>query len=410
MKSAFRILFFPALICLAWPGPVTASVIFKPGEKSKYLAPGDEQMNGTAQQLFEKAQEAERNGNKGRAIKAYRTIVKKYPKDTLAAGSAFRLAQVLEQAHDYLKAAQGYAVVAQRYPKSEHYGESIEALFRIGEMYLAGRKVKILGIAMKASMDRAIDIFTIIINNAPYGKLTARAQFDLGRAYEKQNSNELAIAAYQAVVEKFPNDPLAADAQYQIGYIWAQAAKTGTYDPAATKNAKTGFEDFLYRHPNSEKSAQAKQNLKQIEHKQTNSAYDIAKYYDKQKLYRAAAIYYNEVIRQQPDSTEGEHAKKRISQLRAKVGDAKLQPPAVTAAAADKKKKSSTSGPRSDGTQPSANETAPLPPPDTDVSLPPPASLLPDVTTAPPSPIFDSTPAPSAAPQNSPTPEATPTP
>jgi outer membrane protein assembly factor BamD len=410
MKSAFRILFLSAVICLVLPGALPASVIFKPGEKAKYLAPGDEQMSGTAAQIFEKAQEAERNGNPGRAIKAYRTIVKKHPKDTLAAGSAFRMGQLQEQIRDYLQAAQSYAVLVSKYPKTEHYNESIEALFRIGEMYLAGRKVKILGIPFRASMDRAIDIFTVIIRNAPYGKYTARAQFDLGRAHEKQGSSERAIAAYQAVVEKFPNDPLAADAQYQIGYIWAQASRSGTYDPAAAKNARTGFEDFLYRHPNSEKSAQARENLKQLEHKQTSTAYNIAKFYDKQKLYRAAAIYYNEVIRQQPGSTEGERAKKRINELRAKVGEDKLQAPTVTAAAANRKKRPDTSGNRPDGTQPSANENAPLPPPDTDVSLPPPASLLPDITTAPPSSTFDSTPAPSATPNTSTSPEPTPTP
>ena len=100
---------------------------------------------------------------------------------------------------------------------------------------------------------------------------------------------------------------------------------------------KSGFEDFLARYPNSEKAAQARENLKRMERKQSSTAYDIAKFYDKQKHYRAAAIYYNEVIRQQPSSPEGERAKKRISELRAKFGDDKLQSPAVTAAAANKK-------------------------------------------------------------------------
>jgi outer membrane protein assembly factor BamD len=198
-------------------------------------------------------------------------------------------------------------------------------------------------------------------------------------------------------VEKFPNDPLAIDAQYQIGYIWSKASSSGTYDPAAAAHAKVGFEDFLARYPNSEKATQARENLKRMEHKQTSTAYDIAKFYDKQKQYRAAAIYYNEVIRQQPGSTEGERAKKRISELRAKVGDAKLQAPSVTAAAANRNKKR----PQSSGENtapPSSNEQAPLPAPDTDISLPPPASLLPDTTTAPPSSTSESTPAPSPTP------------
>jgi outer membrane protein assembly factor BamD len=399
MKYSFRILFLPLLICLALPGSLTAAVIFKPNEKkTRYQAPGEEEMSGTAAQLFEKAQEAERRGNLSGAMRAYRTIVKKYPKDTLAAGSCFRLGQLQEQTRKYIPAAQSYAVLAEKYQKSEHFDEAIEGLFRIGEIYLNGKKTKVLGIPVKSGLNQALQIFGAIIRAAPFGKYAARAQFNLGRTQEKMGSNEMAIAAYQGVVEKFPNDPLAIDAQYQIGYIWSKASSSGTYDPAAATHAKIGFEDFLARYPNSEKAKQARENLKRMEHKQTSTAYQIAKFYDKQKRYRAAAIYYNEVIRQQPSSAEGERAKKRISELRAKVGDDKLQPPAVTAAAANKKSRK----PRPSGENeapPSSNETAPLPAPDVDTSLPPPASLLPDSTTAPPSSDTESSP--------SPTPETT---
>lgn len=398
MKTSVRIIFLPLLLALAWPAMLGAAVIFKPNEKTHYKAPGEEEMSGTAAQIFEKAQEQERRGNLNGAIKSYRIIVKKYPRDTLAAGACYRMGQLDEQQHKYLAAVQAYAVLVDKYQKSERFEEAIEAMFRIGEMYLNGQRTKILGIPLKSGAGQAALIFTAIIRTAPYGKYTARAQFDLGRAREKENQNEAAIAAYQSVVEKFPNDPIAIDAQYQIGYIWSKASGSGTYDPGAANNAKTAYEDFLARYPNSEKAKQAKQNLHEMEHKQTSTAYDIAKFYDKQKQYRAAAIYYNEVIRQQPGSVEGEKAKKRISELRAKVGDAKLQPPAVTAAAADKKKKRSQSS-GDNSPPPSSNEMAPLPPSDIDASLPPPASLLPDSTTAPPSSSSEATPAPAATPE-----------
>ncbi len=400
MKFSFRFLVLLSLIWSASPGPVAASVIFKPGEKAKYMAPGEEEMGGNAQELFSKAQQAEKNGDLKGAIKAYSILVRRHPRDTLAPGALFRMGQLQEQTHQYLKAAQSYNVLAEKFPKSERFEESIEALFRIGEMYLAGQKVKILGIPLKASMDEAANIFSAIIRNAPYGKYTARATFDLGRAREKQGANEAAITAYQGVVEKFPTDPLAVDAQYQIGYIWAAALKAGTNDPNAANKAKTGFQDFLYRYPNSEKSAQARENLKMLDVKQSSNAFEIARFYDKQKHYRAAAIYYNDVIRQQPGSSEGEKAKKRISELRAKLGDKALQPAEVTAAAANKKNKKAVtqSSPRSES---EIHNDAPLPPPDTDMSLPPPASLLPDTTTAPPSSATDSlpTPAPTASPE-----------
>ena len=260
---------------------------------------------------------------------------------------------------------------------------------RIGEMYLTGKKKKILGISLGKSLDRAVTIFANIVRTAPFGKYTARAQFNIGLAREKQNVPEMAVEAYQAVVNKFPNEPVAADAQYQIGYIWLMAARKGTTDAAATTNAKTAFQDFLLHYPHSEKAAQARANLDLLEHKETTSSYEVAKFYDKQKYYRAAVIYYNEVIRQQPGSTQSNLAKKRIDQLRAKVGEAALQP-ALPVAQTGKKKgeargtQTAATGSAKPGP---ANNEAPLPAPDSDGSLPPPASLGPDTTTAP-DPLF----------------------
>src|SRR5438477_13094880 len=99
-----------------------------------------------------------------------------------------------------------------------------------------------------------------------------------------------------------------------------------TNDLAATNNTRTAFQYILFHYPNSEIAAQARANLQQLEHKATTCSFDVARYYDKQKAYRAAVIYYNEVIRQQPGSTESEKAKKRIDHLRAKLGDKVLQP------------------------------------------------------------------------------------
>lgn len=379
-----------ALLCTAatliFSESVAASVVFQPGKKAKFVAPGEEQVSDTALELYNTAQSAEKEGNLKRAIRAYADIVRRHPKDALAPSALYRGAQLQEQVHDYFAAADSYRLLVEKYPGSAHFDEAIEAQFRIGEMYLTGKKKKVLGVVSYGnSLDRAVTIFANVVRTAPYGKYTARAQFNIGRAREKQNVPEMAVEAYQAVITKFPNEPVAADAQYQIGYIWLMAAQKGTTDAAATNNAKTAFQDFLLHYPHSEKAAQARANLDLLEHKATTSSYEVAKFYDKQKYYRAAVIYYNEVIRQQPGSTESNLAKKRIDQLRAKVGEAALQ--ASLAPAQAGKKKGEAHGERTAGTGSAkpgvANNEAPLPAPDSDASLPPPASLAPDITTAP---------------------------
>jgi outer membrane protein assembly factor BamD len=239
-----------------------------------------------------------------------------------------------------------------------------------------------------SALDDAVEVFAAIVRSAPWGRYTARAQFNIGRAREKQGSPDLAIDAYQAVVEKFPNDPLAVDAQYQIGYIWYTAARRGTYDPDAAEKARIAFQDFLVRYPKSEKAPQARENIARLEHKVTKNSFDIAQFYDKTKHYRAAVLYYNEVLRQQPNSPEGAIAKKRIAELRSKVGDEAIQSAAEIAERRAKGPiKTAARGPGSLAVpaapeerapapaeiQGNANDLAPLPPTDPD-SLPPPAS------------------------------------
>ncbi len=405
MHDRFYLYFFSLLLAcaLGWPTLSPAATVFRP-KQSRYLTPGEENVSGTAQQLFQTGQAAESAGNSSRAIKAYRALVRRYPKDVLAEGAAYRYAVLQEEHGDPLKAAAAYRVVVEEYPKSPHFREAIEAQFRIGEMYLNGKKLKLLGIPIKSSMEKAVEIFAAIVRTAPYGKYTARAQFNIGLATEKQGSADAAVIAYTAVVDKFPDDPIAADAQYQIGYLWLKTARSGVNDAKATANARIGFQDFLHRYPKSEKAAQARENLRMLEQKQTSNSFQIAKYYDKQKNYRAAVIYYNDVIRQQPGSSQSDRAKKRVAELRAKVGDAALQAPELTAATAKKPK-----APKRDEQSEGANESespmmrtspddvAPLPPPEADESLPPPASLMPSTTLAPAEP--SPTPEPTASPE-----------
>src|SRR6266404_637935 len=138
MDFRIRTFFFVVAAGLTFPELSSASVIFKPGEKAKYVAPGEEEMNGNAEELFHIGQAAEKDGNLKRAIRAYRTLVRRHPKDALAPGAAFRTGELQEKVHDYLNAAASYRWVVERYPTSPRFNEAIEAQFRVGEMYLAG--------------------------------------------------------------------------------------------------------------------------------------------------------------------------------------------------------------------------------------------------------------------------------
>jgi outer membrane protein assembly factor BamD len=133
------------------------------------------------------------------------------------------------------------------------------------------------------------------------------------------------VNAYQQVVDRYPNSDVAQNAMYQIGYVYFQASRSTGYDQTAAVRAQEAFDDFLLRYPNSEKVPQAQDNLKALQSRKTQNSYTIAKFYDKEKNYKAAYVYYNEVVQQQPDSPDAARAKQRMDQIRSKVGDQALQ-------------------------------------------------------------------------------------
>ena len=73
--------------------------------------PGEEEISGNAAELFQIAQSAEKEGNIKRAIKAYKSLVKRHPKDALAPGALYRAAQLNEQEGEYLRAAESYVAI-----------------------------------------------------------------------------------------------------------------------------------------------------------------------------------------------------------------------------------------------------------------------------------------------------------
>ena len=147
------------------------------------------------------------------------------------------------------------------------------------------------------------------------------AQFGIGQTFAYDGDHKSAITAYQEVVDKYPTDPIAADALYQIGFSHMTLMREHSNDKSDAQNAREAFEDFLSGYPNHEKAAQAKQNLADLGNVQTGGSLKIADYYYGQKQFRAAVVYYNDVIRQQPNSPDSQKAKTRLDSIRSKYGE-----------------------------------------------------------------------------------------
>ncbi len=275
---------------------------------------------------FTKAEAYEGAGNTNSALAVYRGFVKTYPASPLAAKAQFRIAELLLSQGNGSKAFDAYQTLVVRYPDTPDFEKAVAQQVIIANEYLQGRRMVFLGMAILPGTERAQKMYEAILQNAPYSKHAPIAQFNLGLSFERQKRINEARQAFQTVLDKYPNSDVCDDALYQIAYVYMVSGLSGnSQDLSSLILARETYEDFLLQFPNSEKAAQARDNLQSIGQNEATDLLRIAKYYDWSKNYKAAIIYYNDVVRKQPKTADAEFSKTRIEELRGQVGDDALR-------------------------------------------------------------------------------------
>jgi outer membrane protein assembly factor BamD len=268
------------------------------------------------------AQQQEAAGNNGAAITAYTRFLRHHPASSLAAEAQYHIAKLYEKEGNLRKEFDAYQVLLVRYPDTAHFEEAVSSQIVIANKYLAGYTIKVLGFGVVTSIEDAEKMYSQILKSAPYSKNAPVAQFNLALTYERQGMAKEAAAAYQEVMDKYPNAPIAIDAMYQIGYVYMmQGIKGRSQDLSSLQLAKDTFEDFILEYPNSEKVPQAQDNLALIQAHESGDILAIGKFYEHSKSFKAAVIYYNDVIRRQPKSPQAVAAKDRIDLIKNKYGE-----------------------------------------------------------------------------------------
>jgi outer membrane protein assembly factor BamD len=313
----FRLRFLvPALLALALAQSVSrATLVWRPGEGWSDESGGDISASSSRDQL-DAAHKLEAEGQRDDAMKAYKALLRRWPLSFFAPEAQFRLGKIMEDEADYQNAFKSFQTMVKKYPSSDYFEQAIGEQYRIANLYLAGEPQRVWKIPVGPSMDKTVDMYNQIIKNAPYGTYAAQAEFKIGLAREQQRKFTDAVDAYQKVLDDYPTSAVASNAQYQIGYAWMRAASSANYDQSAARKAIEAFQDYMVRYPNSDKTAQAQDNIQKLGHEQTQGALNIAQFYEKQHDTRAAFIYYNEVVREDPNSPQAQLAKKRIQELR----------------------------------------------------------------------------------------------
>lgn len=251
------------------------------------------------------------------AKKEFQRVIQYYPKSVEAAQAQYYLGLCAETEDNLYEAYLAFQKVIDKYPFSERIQEIIEKEYKIAEQFMAGKTRKALGINLPVE-NPAIEIFRKVIENSSYGPLAPAAQYKLGLVLKGLGRFFEAEEEFQKVISSYPNSEWIEAAKYQIASCKASISRSPDYDQEATREAKTKFEEFVKEHPDAALSREAEDNIQKLNEKEAQSTFTIARFYEKQKFYDSAHIYYNDVINNYPKSIWAAKAVERLQALERK--------------------------------------------------------------------------------------------
>ena len=252
------------------------------------------------------------------SLREFKKLVKYYPLSKEAPTAQYYIGRIMEDLDRHYEAFKTYQKVIDLYPYTELVDEVIEREFKIGELFFLGKKINVLGPLKVPAKDKAIEIFKVVADNAPYGKYAEMSIFNAGLAYKDISDYDNAIMMFKDIIDKYPNSELIDKARYQLAKCSKEVSLKADYDQTPTVIAREEFEDFIKKHPESDLSDEAKGIIDKLKHKEAQNAYNIAEFYENRRVLESAVIYYRDIVQNYPDTEWAQKAMERLSEIEKK--------------------------------------------------------------------------------------------
>ena len=298
-KHWMIVLLFVAL-AMAWPGIALA----EGGE--------EDELSGFA--LFEKlramkleAQSAMVKEDYVEAAKIYRRMARYEKNRARSAAYLLRGADCLMQAKKGHRALEEYTNLLENYPLYVPYEHVVEQLRQLAEWFIVGDGT-FLGIKDK---DTGIQIYELIIREAPAVQVTLKDRLRLAELLEGSGRGEEAVVVYQAILRQEPGNW---DVRAKLALLFLKLSKNGDGDGAKLRAAVREANIVLESNPDNPLAKDLKRLCRDAEAEEAERLLKNGQFYllPAHRRPTAARRYMHDVIMKYPDSNAAKEARRLL--------------------------------------------------------------------------------------------------
>ncbi|KAA0243755.1 MAG: outer membrane protein assembly factor BamD [Candidatus Brocadia sp. AMX2] len=238
------------------------------------------------------------------AVKEFESIISTAPDSEYAEASQINIGWAYFLNSDYKRALKAYEKVLQKYPGTKRTEEILRREYQVGVAQ------------MDTNEEAAIGVFEKIIEKHHLGPIASDAQVKIADCYFKLGQYEEALDAYEKFLENYPKSEWVPYVQYQIPLSKVHHEKQQERNYGLLISAREGFEEYLVSNPQGIHAEDAKRIIEEIRIIEAEREFNIGEFYLRVKKPASAAMYFEYVKADFPDTIWAERANEKIEFLR----------------------------------------------------------------------------------------------
>ncbi|HET6777694.1 MAG TPA: outer membrane protein assembly factor BamD, partial [Gemmatimonadales bacterium] len=139
-----------------------------------------------------------------------------------------------------------------------------------------------------------------LLEFAPGDPRIARAHFLLGEARFAQNRHLEAAREFRRASDDSPNNPIASEALFRLGDVYADLWRRPELDPSYGQTALATYQELLNRYPGTPAAKRAQQRITELNERFATKTYKAALFYFRLKAYDSAVLYLKDLVATYP--------------------------------------------------------------------------------------------------------------
>ncbi|MCE5186753.1 MAG: outer membrane protein assembly factor BamD [Planctomycetaceae bacterium] len=252
-------------------------------------------------------------GSSDEIIDSLEQLRSNFPQLTEAEIDGYIEAEKIYSKGKWYKAAEQYNKFMDTWPDSILQPAAMERVYGIATAFLQGQKRTFIKILKLPAFDDGVELMNKLADRAGSAPIALRALTTLAENQERRKKLLDAYDTWSQVADRWPTGETGRNALLRMAQALHAAYGGPQYDGAVLNSAASYYEDFVARYPEAAGDLEISRILDLIREQLAYKDYVEGFYYERTGKPQAAAMYYNRVLKQWPDTKAYPMAQARLS-------------------------------------------------------------------------------------------------